>query len=101
MPLIVDWSVRAEPIALSKLSHMTNRNAVYIKQLYRSGDLGPAPDFAADVIQIPLSLRQSRGTDPKPRSQRLSEGRASISIVECSEWRRSSLLRRNIDSWRG
>jgi hypothetical protein len=33
---------------------MTNSNAVYIKQVYRAGDLGPAPDVAADVAQIPL-----------------------------------------------
>jgi hypothetical protein len=54
MSLVVDWSVRAEPLALSKLSHMTNTNAASIKQMYRAGDLGPAPDVAADVAQIPL-----------------------------------------------
>jgi hypothetical protein len=54
MSLVADWSVRAEPLALSKLSHMTNSNAVYIKQMYRAGDLGPPPDVAADVAQIPL-----------------------------------------------
>lgn len=54
MPLSADWSIRAEPISLSKFSHMANANPTYIKQVYRSGDLGPAPDVAADVIQIPL-----------------------------------------------
>jgi hypothetical protein len=54
MSLVVDWSVRAEPISLSKLSHITNTNAVHIKQMYRAGDLGPAPDVAADVAHIPL-----------------------------------------------
>jgi len=54
MSLVADWSVRAEPIALSMLSQITNTNAVYIRQMYRAGDLGPAPDVAADVAQIPL-----------------------------------------------
>ncbi len=54
MPLIADWSVRAEPVSLSKLSHMTNTNPVYVKQMYRSGDLGPAPDVSADVLNVPL-----------------------------------------------
>jgi hypothetical protein len=54
MTLIADWSVRAAPIILSKLSHMTNTDAVQIKRLYRSGDLGPAPDVAAEVLEIPL-----------------------------------------------
>ena len=54
MPLTADWSVRAEPIALSKFSHMAKADPTYIKRVYRSGDLGPPPNVAADVLQIPL-----------------------------------------------
>jgi hypothetical protein len=54
MPLVADWSVRAEPVDLSKLSHMTHTNAVQIKEIYRAGDLGPAPNVGAIVHQIPL-----------------------------------------------
>ncbi len=54
MTLTIDWSVRAEPVAVPKLSHMTSTNAVSIKQAFRSGGLGPAPDVALEVLQIPL-----------------------------------------------
>jgi hypothetical protein len=33
---------------------MTGTSETYIKQVYRSGDLGPAPDVAAHVTEIPL-----------------------------------------------
>ena len=54
MPLTADWSVRAEPIALSKFSQMAKADPTYIKRIYRSGDLGPPPNVAAEVLQIPL-----------------------------------------------
>jgi hypothetical protein len=54
MSFDVDWSLEGQPIAVSQVAKMTGASETFIKQLYRSGDLGPAPDVAANVSSIPL-----------------------------------------------
>jgi hypothetical protein len=54
MTFEIDWSLEGQPIAVSQVARMTGTSETFIKQLYRSGDLGPAPDVAANVSSIPL-----------------------------------------------
>ena len=54
MTFEIDWSLEGQPIGVSQVARMTGASETFIKQLYRSGDLGPAPDVAADVSRIPL-----------------------------------------------
>ena len=54
MSLNVEWSIRAEPVSLFNVAKMFGDNPHSIKQMYRAGDLGPAPDVRVDVAAIPL-----------------------------------------------
>lgn len=54
MTFEIDWSLGGQAIAVSQVARMTGASENYIKKLYRSGDLGPAPDVAANVSSIPL-----------------------------------------------
>jgi hypothetical protein len=54
MKFEIDWSLSGEPILLSELSRITGKNAEYIRQAYRNGDLGPVPDVSAQIQKVPL-----------------------------------------------
>lgn len=54
MTLVVDWSIRAEPVSLLDVCRMTGETQSRVKQLYRSGELGPPPDLSLHVVTIPL-----------------------------------------------
>lgn len=50
----VQWSLEAESINVSDLSRATGRSSEYVRQMYRTGSLGPAPDVSAQVQKVPL-----------------------------------------------
>ena len=54
MTFTIDWSVRADGVLISDVSRMVGVNPDYVKQMFRTGSLGPAPSVAAHVAKIPL-----------------------------------------------
>jgi hypothetical protein len=54
MPFKVEWSLQCEPVPLTMASKASGANCESIKQLYRTGSLGPGPNVSAAVASIPL-----------------------------------------------
>lgn len=54
MSFEIDWSVNCDAVPISDVSNMTGASQEWIKQMYRRGDLGPAPDVAFQVSKLPL-----------------------------------------------
>ena len=54
MTFEIDWSVNSDGVPISEVSKMTGASQEWIKQTYRRGDLGPAPDVAYQVSKLPL-----------------------------------------------
>lgn len=54
MALTADWTMRTEHVPLFEAAKMCGENQHTIKQKYRAGTLGPAPDVRVDVSGIPL-----------------------------------------------
>src|SRR5205085_2271143 len=54
MALTADWIMRTEHVPLFEAAKMCGENQHTIKQKYRAGILGPAPDVRMDVSGIPL-----------------------------------------------
>lgn len=54
MNLVARWSVQGQPISLLDVCRITGEPQTRVKQLYRSGELGPAPNMSREVISIPL-----------------------------------------------
>lgn len=54
MTLVANWSLRTTPISVFDVCRITGEPQALIKQLYRSGELGPPPDVSREVLTIPL-----------------------------------------------
>lgn len=50
----IDWSVNSDGVPISTVAKMTGASQEWIKQTYRRGDLGPAPDVGFQVTKVPL-----------------------------------------------
>ncbi len=54
MSFEIDWSVNSDSVPICDVAKMTGASQEWIKQTYRRGDLGPAPDVAFQVSKLPL-----------------------------------------------
>ncbi len=54
MSFVIDWTVNSDGISISDASRMTGASQESIKQMYRRGDFGPAPDVALQVTKLPI-----------------------------------------------
>lgn len=54
MSFEINWSVNSDGVPISDVAKMTGASQEWIKQMYRRGDLGPAPDIAFQVTKLPL-----------------------------------------------
>ena len=54
MPFNVEWTLQSEQVPLFTASKSSGVGQERIRQLYRTGSLGPAPDVSATVGSIPV-----------------------------------------------